>query len=700
MPTTEGPALASHDRSRETSTTLDSRSPADGFHRVEVGAGAASPTNLATLAVGVVVIAALYFGREVFVPMALAVLLSFALGPAVLLLRRWHINRVVAVIVVVALAFSVILGIAGLIGSQFAHLAENIPGYQTNIVEKIHSLRDMATSKGAVGRAVTMLSDLGNEIAKPRERAGSTAAHQPATVAPGVQQQKPFPVEIRQSASTPFQFVREVAGPLLQPLATGGIVIVFVIFFLLQRQDLRDKFIRLAGARDLGRTTQGLDDAGHRLSRYLLTQTAINAGVGVLVGAGLWFIGVPNPALWGILSMLLRFVPYIGPIIAAAFPAALALAVDPGWSMMFWTVGLFLAVELVTGYVIEPWLYGQSTGLSGVAVLVAAAFWTLLWGPVGLLLSTPLTMCLVVLGRHVEHLRFIEVLLGDQPALAPEESFYQRMLADDPDEAAHQAEAFLKGHPLSVYYDEVAIKGLALAQLDVNRGALDHADRVRIKQAVEWVIDDLSDHEDGSVSIIEGGTTEAPSRPSFLCPDELAPAWRGTAVLCIAGRGSLDEASAAMLAQLLQKHGITGRVVPSEAVSVANLLHLDVTGVQVACLSYLEPGSFTNPRYLVQRLRRRLPQATIIDGFWTLTESEAEERNALQVTRADLVVTSLRQAVKEILDAAKKAASTDLAATIRAPIVRTEFRSGKAPAANEREAIGGGALADALLPED
>src|SRR5208282_3089742 len=219
-------------------------------------------------------------------------------------------------------------------------------------------------------------------------------------------------------------------------------------------------------------------------------------GFGLLVGSGLWFIGVPNPGLWGILGMLLRFIPYIGPIIAAALPIIVALAVDPGWSMLLWTTGLFLVVELTTGQVIEPWLYGHSTGLSGFAVVVAAAFWTLLWGPIGLLLSTPLTMCLVVLGRHVEHLQFLEVLLGDQPALAPEESFYQRVLADDPDEAAIQAEAFLKDRPLWVYYDEVAIKGLALAQLDVNRGALDHSHRVRIKEAVEWVIDDLSDHDD------------------------------------------------------------------------------------------------------------------------------------------------------------------------------------------------------------
>jgi hypothetical protein len=300
--------------------------------------------------------------------------------------------------------------------------------------------------------------------------------------------------------------------------------------------------------------------------------------------------------------------------------------------------------------------------------VVAAAFWTLLWGPVGLLLSTPLTMCLVVLGRHVEHLQFLEVLLGDRPALALEESFYQRMLADDPDEAAHQAEAFLKDKPLSVYYDEVVIEGLALAQLDVNRGALGHAHRVRIKEAVEWVIDDLSDHDDASALTPEKGATEVAARRSVLSPEELAPSWRGTAVLCVAGRGSLDEASAAMLAQLLEKRGIGARVVPSEEVSVANLFRLDVTGVQMACLSYLEPGGLTSARYLVRRLRRRLPQAAkIVAGFWTLTAQEAEERDALAATRADCVVTSLRQAVEQVVNAAKKAASADPEGEIRAP---------------------------------
>jgi predicted PurR-regulated permease PerM len=639
----------------------DAIAAADASYPVDIRIAGTPPTGLGTLAVGVVAIAALYFGREVFVPVALAVLLSFALGPPVLLLRRWGVNRVLAVIVVVVLAFSVILGVGGLIGSQVAHLAENLPRYQTNITEKVHSLRDTMTGSGVVGRAATTLSDLGSELASPDRKTGSPGATRPALL-PGIHQQQPVPVEIRSSGTTPVELILQIAGPLLQPLATTGIVIVFVIFFLLQRQDLRDRFIRLAGARDLRRTTEAMDDAARRLSRYLLMQSAINAGVGVLVGTGLWFIGVPNPALWGILTMLLRFVPYIGPIIAAAFPAALAVAVDPGWATMFWVVGLFLAVELVTGHVIEPWLYGHSTGLSGIAVLVAAAFWALLWGPVGLLLSTPLTMCLVVLGRHVEHLQFLEVLLGDQPPLAPEESFYQHMLADDPDEAAHQAEAFLKDKPLSAYYDEVAIRGLALAQLDVNRGALDHARRVRIKEAVDWVIDDLSDHADAPAQTLGEGATGLAALPPDLAPD-----WRGTTVLCIAGRGSLDQAAAAMLAQLLARRGIGARVVPSAAVSVASLPRLDVAGVQMAYLSYLEPGSFANARYLVRRLRRKLPQAMIVGGFWTLTAQEIEARDALAATHADRVVASLRQAVEQVADAAREAASANLPVELGAP---------------------------------
>jgi CheY-like chemotaxis protein len=277
---------------------------------------------------------------------------------------------------------------------------------------------------------------------------------------------------------------------------------------------------------------------------------------------------------------------------------------------------------------------------------VSAAFWTWLWGPVGLLLSTPLTLCLVVLGRHVERLEFFNVILGDQPALTLQENFYQRMLASDPDEAARQAEDFLKEKSLSTYYDEVAVGGLALAQLDVNRGVLEHERRVRIKEAVLGVIDDLSDHTSAlsplkDVEAVRAAMPEGHSQKT-------AEASHGRTVMCVAGRGSLDEAAAAMLAQLLESQGVTARVVPSEAVATESIFQLEVTDVEMVCLSYLEPGGFTSARYLVRRLRRKLPSVPIIVGFWTLSEDDAQHRDALKETGADLVVTSLWRAVEQV----------------------------------------------------
>jgi predicted PurR-regulated permease PerM len=600
---------------------------------------------LGTLAIGLIAIAALYFAREVFVPLALAVLLSFALGPLVALLRRWHFGRVPSVIAAVLLAFFVIFGVGSLIGGQLAHLAENLPQYQTNITDKIHSLRGSATGSGILGRASGILRDLSNEITKTTPPDDNKAlSSSGGAAARGTKPQPPIPVEIHQPDPTALQIIQTIIGPLVQPLATTGIVIIFVVFFLLQREDLRDRFIRLAGARDLQRTTEGLDDAARRLSRYLLVQTAINASFGGLVGTGLWFIGIPNSVLWGILAMLLRFVPYIGPIIAAMFPATLAVAVDPGWSMLFWTCALFFTVEPILGQVVEPFLYGHSTGLSAVAVVVSAAFWTWLWGPVGLLLSTPLTLCLVVLGRHVERLEFLDIILGDQPALTLQENFYQRMLAGDPDEAARQAEDFLKERSLSTYYDEVAMGGLALAQLDVNRGVLEHERRVRIKEAVLEVIDDLSDHTSALSPLkdVEAVRAVTPRGHS----QKTAEASHGRIVMCVAGRGSLDEAAAAMLGQLLERQGIIARVVPSEAAATEHIFRLEVTDVEMVCLSYLEPEGFTSARYLVRRLRRRLPSVPIIVGFWTVSEDDAQQRDALKETGADLVVTSLSRAVE------------------------------------------------------
>ena len=405
----------------------------------------------AKLISGIGVIAILYFGREVFVPLAVAILLTFILAPAVRALRRWRFGRFPSILTVVLVAFLAIFGLGMVLGEQVGHLAATLPKYQDTLTKKIEKLRGAAAETGTLGQASNVLRNLSEELKDTK------SGPQPSLAAD--RQLTPVPVEIYETAKAPLQVVQRVISPLVDPLTTTGIIIVFVIFFLIQREDLRDRLIRLVGSSDLHRTTAAIDDAGQRLSRYLLAQSALNAAFGVTIGIGLALIGVPNPVLWGILAAVLRFVPYIGAIIAAAFPLALAVAVDPGWTTLILTAALFLVVELIVGQVIEPLLYGHSTGISPVAVVVAAMFWTWLWGPIGLLLSTPLTVCLDVIGRHVERLRFLDVLLGSRPPLSPAQTFYHRILSGSPDEAFEQAEDLLKKKSLSSYYDEVAIEG-------------------------------------------------------------------------------------------------------------------------------------------------------------------------------------------------------------------------------------------------
>src|SRR5215211_3885950 len=418
-----------------------------------------------TLAVAAVVLAALYVGREVLLPVVLSVLLAFVIAPLVDLLRRLRIGRIPAVIAAVLVALGIVLSLGGIIGLQLTGLASDLPRYQSTVSAKISSLRE-----GALGRLPDLMKNVGRQI----ERA---AKDPPPTTTPAdaPRDPQPLPVEVHQPDATPIELARSVLLPLLGPLATIGIVFVVLVFILLQREDLRDRMIRLVGSDDLHRATAAMDDAARRLSRYFLTQLGLNAVFGVAIALGLWAIGVPSPLLWGIFAALMRFVPYIGSFVAGALPVALAAAVDPtGWSMAVMTLALFVVTEPLWGHVIEPVVYGQNTGLSPFAVVLSAIVWTWLWGPVGLIIATPLTLCLVVLGRHVERLEFFDVLLGDRPALTPAENLYQRMLAGDPDEALESAELLLKERSLTSYYDEVALRGLQLAANDATRGVLTH----------------------------------------------------------------------------------------------------------------------------------------------------------------------------------------------------------------------------------
>jgi predicted PurR-regulated permease PerM len=615
---------------------------------------------------GVVIIACLYFAREVLVPIALAVLMSFVLTPVVDFLQRWHTPRALSVFFVVFIAFAGVFSLGGLMVSQVNQLAANLPRYQSTLTEKIQNLRGAAAGTGTLERASDVLQSLSHELDKPNVLAGpikppsnpERPLDRPAT-------DRPIPVEVRQPDPGALQTLAALITPLISPLATTGIVVILVIFILIQRQDLRNRLVRLAGAGDLQRTTAAIDDAGKRLSRLFLTQLALNASFGAIIGVGLWIIGVPSAPLWGILAMILRFVPYIGSVVSAIFPLVLAAAVDPGWTMVLWTAAFFVSLELIAGQAIEPIVFGHSTGLSPVAVVASATFWTWLWGPIGLILATPLTICLVVLGRHVERLKFLDVMFGNQPALTPAELVYQRMLARDPVEAAEQAEQFMKDRPLLSYYEEILIEGLKLAQADADNGRLEEDRLLYLRDTVAEMVDDLSTHEDKPelVSIAPAGaedTADTPLSHIHLAEKSLnkgarasSKKWQtGKPVLCIPGSGALDEAYTMIVAQAIERHNIGVRAETSDALSVSRVFHLETDGVELICLCYLFNATSAQIRYAVRRLRRKSPDAAMLvtlAGTLGGTDSSSSFQPDAGVT---LVQGSLQEAVNTALSIA------------------------------------------------
>ncbi|MBX9738424.1 MAG: AI-2E family transporter [Beijerinckiaceae bacterium] len=627
------------------------------------------------------VIAALWVGRQIFVPIAFAVLLSFVLAPAVLMLRRWRLNRVIAVLLVVVVTFSCIFGLGAVLVRQVSDLTAELPRYQVTINQKITSMREAASGSTFIERASDALRGIGEQIQRSSEKAAAKVERGDERPAPTVESPpatpavQPIPVEVHQPSPTPIQTLQSIASTVLEPLATTGIVMIFVVFILMQREDLRDRLIRLAGASDLHRTTAAIDDAASRLSRYFLALTALNAGFGVVIGIGLSIIGVPSPILWGIVAMVMRFVPYIGAFVAGFFPVALAAAVDPGWSMALWTLALFVVLEPLVGHVFEPLLYGHSTGLSPIAVVISATFWTWLWGPIGLVLATPLTVCLVVMGRHVERLQFLDVILSDAPPLTPTESFYQRMLAGHPSEAADEAEEYLRTKPLVAYYEEIAMPGLLMAQADVRRGLLEESQQVQIRTTVREIVEDLDDNpldpatdEAEPVDIADRPVTldKAPATREPIVrlePSDINEAFSSEApILCISGRSPLDEAASSILAQLLAKHGLAARIVGPESLSPGQITHLPTEGVAMVCLSYLDADlSASHVRYAVRRIRRRFPKARLLACFWMPQADAAREGELCTIAGGDACATTLSRAIEACVEAAQKKETRDVA---------------------------------------
>lgn len=605
-----------------------------------------APGSLGNIATGALIIAALYLGREVFVPVALAILFSFVLAPLVKLLQKIRLPRSIAVISVVACAFAIIAGLAMAMVGQATQLAGDLPIYQSTMREKIASLKGAGPGTGVLSRAADVLQELGKELDRPETR---PSAQLPSATA----ESRPIPVEVHPPRPGALETLRAFLTPLIQPLTTTGIVLIFVVFILLKREDLRNRFIRLTGTYDLQKTTAAFDDAAKRLSRLFLTQLLLNSGFGLLIGIGLWVIGVPSALLWGILSAILRFVPYVGALLSAIFPMVIAAAVDPGWTMLAWTAALFLVAEPLAGHVVEPLVYGRTTGLSPVAIVVAATFWTWLWGPIGLVLATPLTVCLVVLGRHVDRLEFLDVLLGDRPPLSAPQIFYQRVLAGDPAEATDTAEEVLKERSLSAYYDEVALEGLRLAAADVARGVLDVERQTQILETVREVLDELSDYEDrkpnsgeitrdaeAGAAVDQTEEAEGAADLPILSAEQMKEVFRGEGrVVLIAAQSSLDEAAALMLSQILGKHGLPTRVLAPEAISSAPLAALAQSEPALICLCYLGRQSGAHMRYALKRLRRRLPSTVIILAAFSGEQSVA---NPADAALADQTETTLR----------------------------------------------------------
>lgn len=537
---------------------------------------------------------ALYFGKSVLIPIILAGLLSFLLAPLVGLFRRLRLPRAPAVIAAVLLALAGFGAVGAVIVDQAAALGKDAPTYARRITERIEDTR----------AEVTRRFDFLASVARP---ASPRASPRRATALPRQTASGALPVELRSPPPTATEELKTFVLPVLEPLETTLIVLIVTVFVLVQKEDLRDRMIRLMGTADLHRTTVALDDGAKRLSRYFLSQFAVNAAFGAIVWGGLWALGIPAPGLWGIVAGLLRFVPYIGSLIAAFGPLALAAAVDPGWGLLIYVGLLFVILEPIAGYVVEPLLYGHSTGLSPVSVVVAALFWTWIWGPVGLVLAVPLTLTLVVLGRHIPAFTVFDILLGDRPPLSAAETFYQRILAGRTDEALGLAETLLETSSLAAYYDEVVLAALRLAAADVDRGAVERAAMNAVCAATLEVVEALADHED--VGLIEDG----PPEPAALAPVNGDGSAATLGVVCMPGRGPLDPAVSMMAAQLLRRAGHGVHEHPRERRPADDSGGAGITGTLCVLGLFDRRGAARLAPWLA-RLQARDPGLTILLG--------------------------------------------------------------------------------------
>jgi predicted PurR-regulated permease PerM len=597
---------------------------------------------LAMLAAALVV-AALYFGREIFVPLALAALLGFLLDPLVSRLRRWRLPRWLAVGIVVSMTVGVV-GVTSLFaGSQLLALGREVPTYQSTIQTKLRDLRESLSKRGVLDNATRLVDMFERELVATRhalETSNRSGADKP-----------PLRVQIEEPAVRPMQAFGEVIAPVVAPLMTAGLVFIFLVFILLSRNELRDRLLRLIGG-DVHRMSDALDEAAERVSRYLGAQFLVNLGYAVPMAAGLWLIGVPGALLWGLLAGALRFLPYLGPAIAAVFPLTMAFAVDPGWSMLLWTLALVVTLELISNNFIEPWAYGASTGLSALAVLVSATFWTVVWGPIGLVLATPITVCLVVLGRHVRPLRIFDLLLGNEPAFDLPTTLYQRLVGGEVEDAVELAREQVRDGSLTAFYADVALPALQLTE-----ATPDAERRERVADGMRVLLDDLDETPGGGAP---------PTKPRLLC---------------IGGRTALDGIAARMLAQTLSAEGHATTVKSADELVPRAIGALGLDGIEVVLVGYLGDLWRSRARYVCRHLRRRSAGLKIVIVAWRHGDAPSADDPAASVG-ADAVAATAEQASRCLAELGMQPALPD-------PVVEGDAAPATAPPLRSDLALAG-----------
>jgi predicted PurR-regulated permease PerM/methanogenic corrinoid protein MtbC1 len=617
-----------------------------------------------------IVVGGLYFAREVLIPIALAILLSFLLTPAVQRLERWKFPRVAATLIVVGIGVAAIVSIGYIVAHQFVQVVEQLPNYRGQLHEKWEKLKNHG---GMIKKAEQELHNIGatsqpagqhpqhGAVTQIKETAPALGG-EPST-APG--NETPVPVRVVQppqsSLESAVSAITDYASRFLSPLATAFLVLVLVIFMLLTREDLRDRMIRLIGHGRLNLTTQATDDAGNRISRYLGALAIVNSAYGACVAGGLWLIGhflghgtgFPNVLVWGLLVGLFRFIPYVGIWIGAALPLALSFALFPGNGAFFATVGLFIALEAIVSQAVEPYWYGASTGMSALAVLIAAVFWTWLWGPIGLLLSTPLTVCLVVLGKYVPQLQFLDILLGDEPVLPPHTRLYQRLIASDDEEAAELAHEVLKDRTLEKVYDEVLLPALLLAERDYHRGRLEE-DRLKfVHQSIGDMVEELGDDAQAKRLRNAAAETEMAAKDQNIesdvaRPRPVLPKDCTINIVCLPAKGEADEIVGRMLCQLLELRGYRAFMGTSDQLASEMVEMVEDKKAQIVAVSAMPPAAVAHARYICKRLHGRFPNIHLIVGVWHTKADPERVKQRIACDESVRVVTLLGQAQEQI----------------------------------------------------